>query len=232
MKVLRQETESQIRARVVKKAESWLGCKESDNSHKPIIDVYNSQKPLPVGYKLKYTDAWCAGFASAVAVAEKLTDIIPPECSCSRQIALFKNLGRWIEDDAYVPKPGDLVYYDWQDNGIGDNRGDPDHVGIVTKVEDNYITVIEGNIHDSVDYRTLRINGQYIRGYGIPDYASKVKNTKPADEIYIVKKGDTLWAIAQKYGTTYQELAKYNEIQNPNLIFVNQKIKIPASLKG
>jgi murein DD-endopeptidase MepM/ murein hydrolase activator NlpD len=43
---------------------------------------------------------------------------------------------------------------------------------------------------------------------------------------YIVKKGDTLSAIAQKYGTTYQQIAKDNGISNPNLIRVGQELKI------
>lgn len=223
-------TEDEIRARIVHRAQSWLNKKESDGSHRIIIDTYNSYKPLPVGYKMKYTDPWCAAFGSAVAIAENLTDIIPPECSCSRQLALFKKMNRWQENDAYVPKPGDYLFYDWQDSGIGDNTGDPDHVGIVIEVHGNIIRIIEGNFHNSVEYRTMSINGRYIRGYGIPDYKSK--ETKPAsttssDIIYIVKKGDTLSGIAKKYNTTYQSLAKYNNIKNPNLIFIGQKIKIP-----
>ncbi len=48
-----------------------------------------------------------------------------------------------------------------------------------------------------------------------------------ADSTYVVKSGDVLWKIAKKYNTTYQELAKYNNIKNPHLIFPNQVIKIP-----
>ena len=47
------------------------------------------------------------------------------------------------------------------------------------------------------------------------------------EKIYIVKSGDTLSEIAEKYNTTYQELAKYNNISNPSLINVGQKIRIP-----
>ena len=43
---------------------------------------------------------------------------------------------------------------------------------------------------------------------------------------YTVKKGDTLSAIAQKYGTTYQEIAKANGISNPNLIYAGQTLNI------
>ena len=44
---------------------------------------------------------------------------------------------------------------------------------------------------------------------------------------YTVKEGDVLWKIAERYNTTYQKLAEYNNIKNPHLIYVNQVIKIP-----
>lgn len=47
------------------------------------------------------------------------------------------------------------------------------------------------------------------------------------ESVYVVVKGDTLSGIASKYGTTYQKLAEYNGISNPNFIVVGQKIRIP-----
>lgn len=56
------------------------------------------------------------------------------------------------------------------------------------------------------------------------------QKTKPNEEIeYIVKYGDTLSEIALKYGTTVNELVKLNNIANPNLIYVNQKLKIKSN---
>lgn len=46
--------------------------------------------------------------------------------------------------------------------------------------------------------------------------------------VYTVVKGDTLSGVANKYGTTYQALAAYNGIKNPDLIHVGQKIRIPG----
>lgn len=58
----------------------------------------------------------------------------------------------------------------------------------------------------------------------------KLKRDKQnGSNIYVVQAGDTLSEIAQKYGTTYQELARLNNISNPNLIVVGQKIKISAN---
>ncbi len=50
-----------------------------------------------------------------------------------------------------------------------------------------------------------------------------------AADSYTVKTGDVLWKIAEQYNTTYQELAEYNQIKDPNLIYVNQMISIPDS---
>lgn len=165
-------TELALRETVVKLAEDWLGYKESDGSVKTIIDCYNSHKPLASGYVVQYTDPWCATFGSAVAIKAGLTGIIPTECSCTRQIALFESLGAWMEADDYVPQLGDYIFYDWDDSGTGENVASVEHVGIVTKVEGASITVIEGNKGNAVDYRSMTVNGRYIRGYGIPNYAS------------------------------------------------------------
>nr|DAV25836.1 MAG TPA: CHAP domain protein [Caudoviricetes sp.] len=161
-------------------ARGWLGCKESNGTHKKIIDVYNAHKPLARGYKVKYTDSWCATFVSACAIKVGYTDIIPLECSCNQMINGFKKIGRWCEDDAHLPSPGDVIFYDWQDKGVGDNKGSSDHVGIVEKVEGNTITVIEGNKNDAVGRRKLQVNGRYIRGYGLPKYDANATNTSTA----------------------------------------------------
>lgn len=162
---------------VIEQARSWLGYSEASGKHKQIIDCYNSFSPRPRGYKVSYSDAWCATFVSAVAIKCGATDIIPPECSCFYMLSSFKSCGRFVEDDTYIPAPGDIVFYDWQDTGAGDCTGTPDHVGIVEKVEGTGITVIEGNRNDSVERRIISVNGRYIRGYGIPAYEEEKETT-------------------------------------------------------
>lgn len=166
-------TEQELRKKVVTKARSYLGSKESDGSHKKIIDLYNGHKPLARGYAVRYTDEWCATFVSAVSIACGLTDIMPTECSCSKMIELYKALGRWKESDAYQPKIGDVIMYDWEDSGRGDNTGTPNHVGIVVAVNGTSLTIIEGNKSQAVAYRSMNVNGKYIRGYCLPDYSRK-----------------------------------------------------------
>ena len=57
-----------------------------------------------------------------------------------------------------------------------------------------------------------------------------IVNKKIADRnqsvYYVVKRGDTLSAIASKFGTTYQHLAQLNNIANPNKIYAGQKLRI------
>ena len=43
---------------------------------------------------------------------------------------------------------------------------------------------------------------------------------------YTVKSGDTLWAIAQRYGTTYQEIARLSGIPDPNKIYPGQRVRV------
>ena len=52
-------------------------------------------------------------------------------------------------------------------------------------------------------------------------------NTKTIN--YTVQSGNTLWQIANEYGTTVQELASINNIQNPNLIYPGQVLIIPTN---
>lgn len=166
--------EMALRQQFIATAEKWLGCKEEDGSHKAIIDLYNSHTPLAQGYSVKYTDSWCATFVSAVAIQCGLTDIIPTECGCQRQIELLKKLGCWQEDDDYIPSPGDLIYYSGKGaKTFGENEGWSDHVGIVVSVQGRYITTIEGNYHDEVTYRHILVGDPKIRGYGLPDFAAK-----------------------------------------------------------
>lgn len=171
--------ESEIRQHYVDTLRGWIGAKEGGEIHKRIIDTYNSLMPLPRNYPVTYKDPWCAATVSAGAIEAGLTDIIFRECSCARMIELFKQHGRWMERDDYVPQPGDIIFYDWGDSGKGDCTGAPDHVGVVERVAGGMITVIEGNYKNAVGRRYITVNSRYIRGYGLPDYASMSDSPPP-----------------------------------------------------
>ena len=81
-------------------------------------------------------------------------------------------MGIWVENDAYVPTAGDWIIYAWNDNGRGDNTTGASHVGIVVSAGGGYINVFEFNIHNnhSTGYRKIPINGQFIRGFVVPNF--------------------------------------------------------------
>jgi GH25 family lysozyme M1 (1,4-beta-N-acetylmuramidase) len=171
-----EEMRLNTRASMIEQAQAWVGRNEADGSFKSIIDTYNSHTPLARGYELKYTDEWCAGFVSAVAIATGNTDNVPLEVSCPRMIQIAQNMGIWQENDGYVPSPADIILYDWDDSGNGDNTANPDHVGIVESVSNGVITVIEGNMSEKVGRRSLDVDGRYIRGFITPEYKAGEDN--------------------------------------------------------
>lgn len=219
------------RSEVVRLATSWIGKKESDGSHKSIIDIYNSfSGKLPRGIKMEYGWSWCACTWSALAIALGYTDIMPIEISCGYLIEEAKKMGIWKESDSYIPSPGDAILYDWQDTGNGDNAGWPDHVGVVDYVdtESGYMTVIEGNYNDAVKKRTISINGKYIRGFIVPKYTDNAVIFESAGattkDINVVAREviSGLWGngpqrkdALEKSGFKYTDVqAKVNEILN------------------
>ena len=200
-------TENRLRSNVVSIMKGWLGWSEANGKHKKIVDIYNNHKPLARGYKVQYTDEWCATAVSAAFIKAGLTDIGFTECSCNRMIDLYKAKGRWEERDSYVPKIGDILMYDWQDNGIGDNVGSADHVGLVAAINGTRLTIIEGNKNESVSYRSINANGKYIRGYCLPDYASKASKPVEIVSTSTYSKAAFVRDIQKAFGATVDGIA-------------------------
>lgn len=162
---------------VVSKINSLSG----ESGHKWVVSTYNTIDPRPRGYKLQNKDPWCAATVSAVLHSQGYDEIA--ECSCPVMVRLAKDKGIWKEADSYRPQVGDIILFDWQDSGSGDNQGNPDHVGIVVKVNGDTMTIREGNKNNSVGNRSVKINGKYIRGFITPPYDEKAESeAKPAQK--------------------------------------------------
>lgn len=171
-------TESENRKRIVNTAKSYIGTVGGSSNHSDILHFFNTVKPC--GYTAKKNDPWCAEFVSACAIQtfgkKDAISYFPLSASCPRIIVEAKAKSIWVEKDSYTPKPGDFILYDWNDNEPKkENKHSPDHVGIVEKVKDGTITVIEGNYGNKVKRRTIKVNGKYIRGFATPHY-DRIKN--------------------------------------------------------
>lgn len=180
-------SEKAIRQQVAQIALGLLGIREGTKDfEEKIRSVYNSIKPLPFGHKLSKTDPWCAAYVTVVGILAEISDIILPECSCSRMIELYKARGQWMEADGYDGQIGDILMWDWQDDGKGDCTGAPDHVGILVEKDGDNWKVAEGNYDNQVKLRPVRRDQIRIRGWCLPDYAALVHGYQdvPADAWY------------------------------------------------
>lgn len=201
-KAVKPVTELELRQKVVDIMHGWVGYSESNGKYKEIIDIYNTQSPLPRGHKLSYSEPWCAATVTAAGIKAGLSDIIFGECSCSAMIELYKAAGRWQEDDTYVPQIGDIVMYDWDDGKdyvVTDNTGAPDHTGYVTDILGTDMSIAEGNKSGAVGYRALQVNGRYIRGYCLPDYGSMAAEDKDEEDEEMAKRYERLSDIPANY---------------------------------
>lgn len=126
---------------ILEQIQAWYT--QATAAHPEIVKLYNEQQKLPRSYKLKDNDAWCAATITAAAQKLGLLDRIHPECSAHN---MFMGM-----TERTNPQPGDLVFYDWNRNGVFD------HVGIVLSVVGDIITAIEGNINGKMYKRTFSL---------------------------------------------------------------------------
>lgn len=205
--------------RIVSVAKSQIGTCEPDGDDK-YIKVYNEA----TGAKFGMNVAWCAIFVTGVMIICNVAkEVVLRFASCTAGMKWFIKQGRWKNAKAYggtyTPVPGILIFF-----SKGHKLTDPSHVGIVTKVTSTYVYTVEGNTSDAVHERKYLLNDPYIIGYGVPSYADNVKaDIKDNDTGYQtieVKKGDTLWGIAEKYlgsGSRYREIMSLNSLTSATI---------------
>ena len=113
--------------------------------------------------------AWCALFVSWCADQTGLLGTqIPYFSFVSDGVSWFESNDKWIAgsevDSTNYDKivyPGMLIFFDWEPDGY------PNHVGIVTKVENGYIYTVEGNKSDAVAEGTYSADSDNIFGFGV-----------------------------------------------------------------
>lgn len=156
----------------------YLGIREGSAEHQEILSAYNrlagTPGGLPRGHKAVKTDDWCAIFLAGLAHSMGLTDIYPMECSCGKIIEIAKKMGIWIEDDSYIPVPGDWVLFAWKGLEGQENTLAPNHIGTIYYSDGDMMISVEGNKGDAVGTRALAVGDKRIRGFVHPDYSQLI----------------------------------------------------------
>lgn len=151
-------------------------------------------------------------------------------CKWSRQY--YKAKGQLHTSN---PQPGDQIFF------YGSDKSTIQHTGLVYKVTGSKVYTVEGNTSGAsgvidngggVCQKSYSLKYGYIAGYGRPAYGDQVHQTEQGTSYttYTIKKGDTLWGIAQKYlgtGTRYKEIMKLNGMKNTG-IRAGRTLKIPS----
>lgn len=100
-------------------------------------------------YGAQKGDAWCAWFVSTISKESGLSNIIPISGGAGSipRIGVSIGAGTWYEGHNSVPRVGDIIVFTWNGLGCypGQDRYFSDHVGIVYKVDNEYVYTIEGN---------------------------------------------------------------------------------------
>ena len=114
--------------------------------------------------------AWCAIFVSWCAnQANVSTSIVPRYAGCRDVMSFFDGQDRYYSSPScggeYIPVPGDIIIFSWTPNMFS-------HVGIVEKVENGKVWLIDGNWSNQVSYHAFNLNSSDIVGYGHPAYES------------------------------------------------------------
>lgn len=134
------------------------------NAAKGQIGNYNGDK-FWSWYGFSYRVSWCACFVSWCAneAGYIRAGVIPKFSYVDNGANWFKARGRW-KSRSYTPSPGDIIFFDWDGNGVGN------HVGIVEYVSGGTVHTIEGNTSNMCARRSYSIGSWNIMGYGVPNY--------------------------------------------------------------
>lgn len=191
-------------------AKNYIGTRQGDKKHREIIDTYNQIKPLPRGYKMRYTDSWCMAFISFL---EYRCNVVNPiyECSCQKALALFQKNKQTVKTKDVVV--GDIIFYDWG------NDGSVNHVGVISKIDDTDYNVIEGNYSKQVKVRKILKKSKEIEGFArvkYPDTDIKTDTDSNIDDLALaVIRGDygSGKTRKEKLGSLYDKVqARVNEL--------------------
>lgn len=146
---------------MIKFAKLFLFCDKNILLH--LIEYYNENCVRYVKadrkYRMTIEDSWCAMFVSCIAeMSGKDPSLFPYEVSVNEQRLLAIERGLYFTDTRCV-RVGDLILYDWDEQGI------PDHIGVIASINGGMLGVIEGNKDNTVGIRNISRNSRQVLGF-------------------------------------------------------------------
>lgn len=158
-------------------AVSCIGIQENTPKHHALVDAYNSIRPYPRGYKLQYTDSWCAAFITVCADKSNLKHF-PRECGAYEMLNKFNTTEYY---PTTTPAIEDIIWFTYS------------HVGIIYNILPTHYVTIEGNANNQVLVQHHPIGATYIKAFGhIAEFVIPV----PTPELDVVARK----VIAGRYG--------------------------------
>lgn len=199
--------------------------------------------------------AWC--FVQAYGKDNALNLLCQPTKPANNAGAGCKYMRSYFQSKGQLhtsnPQPGDTIFF------YNGDKSQIQHTGLVYKVDSSKVYTVEGNTSGAsgvisngggVCTKSYSLSYNRLAGYGRPAYGdtpitetatststtnaststtNTANNTSTSFTTYTVKKGDSLWKIANKLlgkGSKYPQIQKANGLTN-TLIKVGQKLKIP-----
>lgn len=148
----------------------------------------------------------------------------PLECITAIKNGGYATSPTYINTIMSIINSNNLTQYDNVENENNSVDNSENYIEYIVKSGDTLSEIAEK--YNTTYQKIAQDNNIENPNLIYPNQKLKIYTNVSQERIYIVKSGDTLSEIAQKFNTTYQKIAKDNNISNPNLIYPNQKLVI------
>jgi LysM repeat protein len=135
-----------------------------------------------------------------------------------------------VGGDTYIIKPGDTLSEIARDYGISledlaaaNDISDPNRIFF-----DRELIIPDGGRSQVADQSGSQVLDEQDMGDG----QSTMSGASISGSTYVIQPGDSLWSLSQRLGVSSEELARANNISNPDLIFSGESLTIPGGVQG